>query len=48
MTVIIGDFLAMLSEVVGTKLDGIIGYNFLRHFKVALDYPQESFSLFAS
>ncbi len=47
VTVIIGDFLAMLSEG-GTKLDGIVGYNFLRHFKVALDYPQESFSLFAA
>lgn len=47
ITVIIGDFLTILSEVIGSRLDGIIGYNFLRHFKVALDYPQESFSLFA-
>jgi len=46
--VIVGDFLTMLSGVVGAKLDGIIGYNFLRHFKVVLDYPGESFSLFAA
>ena len=44
--VIIGEFLAMLSGVVGRQLDGIVGYNFLRHFKVAIDYPNESFSLF--
>jgi hypothetical protein len=36
----------MLSEAVGAKLDGIVGYNFLRHYKVALDYPNETLSLF--
>jgi predicted aspartyl protease len=34
-----GDFLAMLSDAVGTKLDGIIGYNFLKEFRVTIDYP---------
>lgn len=44
--VIVADFFAMLSETVGPKLDGIVGYNFLRHYKVALDYPNETLSLF--
>jgi predicted aspartyl protease len=36
---VIGPFLGPLSEVVGTRLDGILGYNFLRQFRVTLDYP---------
>jgi predicted aspartyl protease len=48
LDVIIGEFLAMLSQVVDRRLDGIVGYNFLRHYKVAIDYPNESFSLFAA
>jgi hypothetical protein len=36
----------MLSNAVGAKLDGIVGYNFLRNYKVALDYPNETLSLF--
>ena len=47
LEVVIADFLAMLSQVVGSSLDGIVGYNFLRNFKVAIDYPNESFSLFS-
>ena len=37
--VVIGPFLGPLSEVVGTRLDGILGYNFLRRFRVTIDYP---------
>ena len=37
--VIVAEFFAMLSQAVGAKLDGIIGYNFLRHFRVVIDYP---------
>lgn len=44
--VVVADFFAMLSSAVGAKLDGIVGYNFLRHYKVALDYPNETLSLF--
>jgi hypothetical protein len=40
------DFFAMLSNAIGTKLDGIVGHNFLRNYKVALDYPNETLSLF--
>jgi len=37
--VVIGPFLGPLGEVVGTKLDGILGYNFLRRFRVTIDFP---------
>lgn len=43
--VIVGDFLTMLSEAAGAKLDGIIGYNFLRNYRVVIDYPNEQFRL---
>jgi predicted aspartyl protease len=46
LNVIVADFFAMLSNAIGTKLDGIVGYNFLRNYKVALDYPNETLSLF--
>jgi predicted aspartyl protease len=44
--VVVANFFEMLSNAVGTKLDGIVGYNFLRHFKVVIDYPNETFSLY--
>jgi predicted aspartyl protease len=47
LAVMVADFFAVLSKVVGAKLDGIVGYNFLRNYKVALDYPNETLSLFA-
>ena len=46
LAVIVADFFAMLSNALGAKLDGIVGYNFLRNYKVALDYPNETLSLF--
>jgi predicted aspartyl protease len=46
LAVVVADFFAMLSNAVGAKLDGIIGYNFLRNYKVTLDYPNETLSLF--
>jgi len=39
VAVMVADFLGELGRVVGTPLDGILGYNFLRHFRVTLDYP---------
>jgi predicted aspartyl protease len=45
MSVVIADFFAALSEAVGAKLDGIVGYNFLRNFKVIIDYPNGRLSL---
>lgn len=46
MAVVVADFFEMLSTAVGTKLDGIVGYNFLCHYKVVFDYPNELLSLF--
>lgn len=45
LTVATADFLTMLSQIVKTKLDGVIGYNFLRQFKVTIDYPNETLRL---
>jgi predicted aspartyl protease len=42
-----GEFLNMLSEAIGTKLDGIIGHNFLNQFKVTIDYPRQVLELTA-
>lgn len=47
LPVIVADFFAMLSNALGVTLEGIVGYNFLRNYKVALDYPNETLSLFA-
>jgi len=41
----VSDFLAPLTEVLGVKLYGIVGYNFLRHFRVTLDYPSQLLGL---
>jgi predicted aspartyl protease len=46
MAVVVADFFVMLSDAIGAKLDGIVGYNFLRNYKVVIDYPGETFSLF--
>ena len=35
----VGEFLSMLSKALQTKLDGIVGYNFLNQFRVRIDYP---------
>lgn len=45
LAVVAADFFPMLSQAVGAKLDGIVGYNFLRNYKVAIDYPNELLSL---
>lgn len=46
MAVVVANFFEMLSTAVGTKLDGIVGYNFLRNYRVVFDYPNELLSLF--
>ncbi len=46
MTVVVADFFEMLSSAIGAKLDGIVGYNFLRNYKVVIDYPGETLTLF--
>lgn len=46
MAVVVADFFEMLSSAIGAKLDGIVGYNFLRNYKVVIDYPGETMTLF--
>jgi predicted aspartyl protease len=46
MAVVVADFFTILSAVVGVKLDGIVGYNFLRDYKIVIDYPGETLTLF--
>jgi predicted aspartyl protease len=46
MAVVVADFFATLSSAVGAKLDGIVGYNFLRDYTVMIDYPNEILRLF--
>jgi predicted aspartyl protease len=41
----VGEFLAMLGQAAGAKLDGIVGYNFLNQFRVTIDYPRRILSL---
>jgi predicted aspartyl protease len=45
MPVIVANFFDALNGAVGAKLDGIVGYNFLRNYKVVIDYPNEFLSL---
>jgi predicted aspartyl protease len=39
------DFLVKLNAELGSKLQGIVGYDFLRHYRVTLDYPRGVLSL---
>jgi predicted aspartyl protease len=45
-SVVVADFFGNLCDVVGAKLEGIGGYNFLRNYKVVIDYPGKMLSLF--
>jgi predicted aspartyl protease len=35
-----------IGKTIGAKIDGDLGYNFLRNYNVMIDYPNETFSLF--
>jgi predicted aspartyl protease len=41
LRVAVSDFFGPLCEVLGVQLHGIAGYNFLRHFRVTVDYLAE-------
>jgi len=45
LNIVIGAFLEMIGAAVGTKLDGIVGYNFLNQCQVTIDYPQRQLEL---
>jgi len=38
-------FLTQLNAEFGSKLLGIVGYDFLRHYRVTLDYPRGALTL---
>ncbi len=40
ISVAVADFLDALGQAIGTELVGIIGYNYLRMFRVTIDYPE--------
>jgi predicted aspartyl protease len=46
LAVVAADFFDTLSDAIGAKLEGIVGYNFLRNYKVGIDYPNGLLSLF--
>ena len=46
LAVVTADFFDSLSSAIGANLEGIVGYNFLRNYKVAIDYPNRLLSLF--
>ena len=39
------DFLVQLNAELGSKLQGIVGYDFLRFYRVTLDYPRAALNL---
>lgn len=39
------DFLTQLNAELGSKLQGIVGYDFLRHYRVTLDFPRWALTL---
>jgi len=42
LTVVVADFFAPLSEVVGLPIVGVIGHNVLKQFRVTIDYPGQT------
>jgi hypothetical protein len=45
LEVAVSDVLSFVSTVAGHPLDGIIGYTFLRRFRVTIDYPRARLTL---
>jgi predicted aspartyl protease len=46
LAVVVADFFTLLNAAIGAKLDGIVGHNFLHNFKVVIDYPGETLTLY--
>ncbi len=43
--VVVGAFIHTISAAAGTKLEGIVGHNFLNQFLLTIDYPQNRLTL---
>jgi len=39
LAVVVSDFLGTIGQALGAQVDGVVGYNFLRGFRVTIDYP---------
>ncbi len=42
IAIIVADIFSALSQAVGAKIEGILGFNFLRNFELEIDYPNKS------
>lgn len=45
LTVLVVSYLDMLSKATGKKIDGVLGYNFMKHYKITIDYPASNLYL---
>jgi hypothetical protein len=45
LDVVLGAFIHTISAAAGTKLEGIVGHNFLNQFLLTIDYPQNRLTL---
>jgi predicted aspartyl protease len=43
--VAVAEFIDMLSDAIGTRIDGILGANVLRRFRLVIDYPRQRLRL---
>ena len=46
IAVVVADFFERLSSAVGAKLNRIVGRSFLPNYRVVIDYPSETLTLF--
>lgn len=44
LAVAVSDFFGPLNQTLGVKLHGIVGFNFLRHYRVTFNYPAQMLS----
>lgn len=42
---VVADFVGAMSDKLGFPVDGVIGYNFLRHYVLTIDYPGKKIAL---
>jgi predicted aspartyl protease len=45
LTIVIADVFTALNQVAGAEFEGIIGYNFLKAFRVTINYPERVLQL---
>jgi hypothetical protein len=48
LEVVVDAFIHTISAAAGTKLEGIVGHNFLNQFLLSIDYPQNRLTLVVS